>query len=156
MYALRVKNYYAAKILIKNKADPSAFEKDLILNPLLSSVFDQDIEAIKLLVEHGVDFTKANKDHITPVQYAVCLNFIPAVRYLLSKLRTKCESSEFVRFKNSLLLYALSFNKYEMVEHLINSERADKNCLDNFGEPAIGIVLRNMAGRKISSCYKNF
>lgn len=114
--AIIADNIPAARALLNANAETTWTTKYEGNSCLHVAIKNNNLDMVRLLIEHGADLTKGNTNQLTPIAYAATLKRWDIVTYIA---KTKLTNSEDLSCYGSALLTAARYNQLECVRALL-------------------------------------
>ena len=139
--ALRMGNVDAVRDMIREGYSPFVSTNDGYESNSFVVVceYNGDIDILNLLLEHGVDPKKPNKNGQTPFMYLCQLGKIESVKWMFEKIDDVYEKDI---YKNSAFMYACSGGNMETIEFLFPYFKDFINDKTDNGETALIKTVR--------------
>jgi ankyrin repeat protein len=137
--ATRDGNLPKIRLLSKNKS--SLIQEDnRLMTPLLIACNDNNLEAVKILLEAGSDINKKHRENgKTPLILASANGYVDLVRFLITKSGVLINAKD--KEGRTALIHSVSFARKDVLAVLIEAG-ANVNSRTNSDDSALSIALK--------------
>ena len=137
--ATKDSNLPKIRLLSKNKSNLIQ-EDNRLMTPILIACNDNNLEAVKILLESGTDINKKHRENgKTPLIYSAANGYVDLVRFLITKPGILINAKD--KEGRTALIHSVSFARKDVLALLIEAG-ANVNARTNSDESALSIALK--------------